>query len=428
MTVPIPAVSDALSQQPPEPYRVLVVDDDALLLQAQGAVLQRAGMAVRTLSEPLRFLGAVEEFAPEVVVLDVYMADANGLELAAALRERSQHIPILFLSSETDTALQLQALGLGGDDFLVKPVSPNHLVAAVTARVRRARESLAVQQRLENALYEREREHLALNHHAIVSIADLAGNITYVNQKFCEVSGYARDELIGKNHRILKSNEHSPEFYRNLWHTIAGGQVWQGEICNRRQDGSVYWVASTITPFLGSDDKATCYEDLQRHFRGESETYFNEHRMRCKDGSYKWILDRGMVVERQVDGSPLRVIGTHSDITQRKRAELALAERERQLREAQALARLGSWSTDAGTGKMTWSDEVYVIFGYDPNTYSPDLANYYRDIVHPADVLSVQREEQAAYASNRRHHYSAVAHNSSGNFPYDRARHRACTC
>ena len=90
----------------------------------------------------------------------------------------------------------------------------------------------------------------AIDQHAIISIANAAGDIIDVNDKFCEISGYSRDELIGKNHRLLKSAEHSPAFFRQMWMTITSGKVWQGEICNLNKQGQEYWVRSTIIPFL----------------------------------------------------------------------------------------------------------------------------------------------------------------------------------
>lgn len=89
---------------------------------------------------------------------------------------------------------------------------------------------------------------------AIYSETDLHGTITHVNDHFCAISGYSRDELIGTNHRLLNSGQHPPEFFRNLWHTISQGETWKGEICNRRKDGSLYWVNSTIVPI--KDDQA----------------------------------------------------------------------------------------------------------------------------------------------------------------------------
>lgn len=92
-----------------------------------------------------------------------------------------------------------------------------------------------------------------LDQHAIVSIADAAGNITYVNDKFCQVSKYSKDELIGQNHRILKSGMHDAKFFDDMRLTISSGHHWEGEVCNRNKDGGLYWVETTIVPSLDED-------------------------------------------------------------------------------------------------------------------------------------------------------------------------------
>jgi two-component system, sensor histidine kinase and response regulator len=110
-----------------------------------------------------------------------------------------------------------------------------------------------VSQRLLEQHHDLSSQKFALDQHAIVSITDLQGTITYANDRFCAISGYTAAELVGQSHRIVQSGHHPREFFEAMWHTITQGQVWNGEVKNRRKDGSFYWVAATIVPLLGTD-------------------------------------------------------------------------------------------------------------------------------------------------------------------------------
>tara|TARA_R110000796_G_scaffold162592_1_gene279372 strand:- start:10786 stop:13173 length:2388 start_codon:yes stop_codon:yes gene_type:complete len=192
----------------------------------------------------------------------------------------------------------------------------------------------------------------ALNYTAAVSTTDSKGIITFVNTLFCNVSGYSQNELLGKNHNLLKSKQHSDHFFQSLWQTISNGRPWKGEICNLNKSGEAYWVQTSIIPFKNKRGKIEGYTSIQVEITGSKEA------------------QDSIVNEEQ------------------------FRKNEFNLNQAQKIARIGSFDTTHSTKEIWWSNELYTLFGLSPDNFTPQRDSFYK-LLHPEDQLSFEKLVQS---------------------------------
>lgn len=153
------------------------------------------------------------------------------------------------------------------------------------------------EQLAKRSLEELKLQKFALDKHAIVAVTDIQGYITYANSKFCEISGYSQEELIGRDHAILNSGYHPKGFFKDMYHRVARGDIWHAEVCNRAKNGHLYWVDTTISPYIGENGKPQSYISIrsditQRVMAEEKSNYLALYDALTELPNRRLLLDR----------------------------------------------------------------------------------------------------------------------------------------
>jgi PAS domain S-box-containing protein len=227
-----------------------------------------------------------------------------------------------------------------------------------------------------------------------VVITDRNGKIVYVNPAFERLTGYRAAEAVGNSPRVIKSGLHDNDFYKNLWDTILMGEVFTGEIANRKKSGDVFYEIKTIAPLRDARGVITHFVATGKDI---TEKKYAEEQLRL---AYQDLERR--VHERTAE---LQKVNTELDdeVRVRRDAEVALRQSQQHLNLAQEIAHLGSWQLDLVTNQLTWSDEVYRIFGMSPQQFGATYEAFLQS-VHPDDRAAVDYAYRSSILEGRDHY------------------------
>jgi len=312
-------------------FKVLLVEGNEPLSDVYKDHLSKCDFNISVITNPMHILDALDEFKPDIILIESLLHGCQVNNIVKLIRQIDSYTltPIIYLLSESNLKSQLNGHNIGCNDYFVKTSDVIILEEKIRFMARRSQLNSGFNKDYERLLREQKYYLEAMNQHDIVSSADVSGIIIDVNEKFCEISGYSREELIGKNHNLLKSGNHDEEFYSEMWNTISYGKVWHGIICNHKKHGEEYWVDSTIVPFLDEQ------------------------------------------------GKPYKYISARTDIT-------ALMKSEDRLQRSQVFANIGTWDWDITSGDIYWSDRISALFGYEDKVPLSSYASFL-NAIHPDD-------------------------------------------
>ncbi|WP_324171195.1 response regulator [Sulfurimonas sp.] len=304
---------------------ILVVDDSKLIRKHIESILNVRNYNIVEAEDAEQAFEQLKVSTINLILLDMELPGKHGLDIIREIKSipEKYSIPIIVISGKSDPELVRSSLKLGASDFIKKPFNIEEFVLKVDTAIesnRKSREILCKQQLLNE--YKD-----AVDRSTIVSKTDLKGNITYVNDKFCELSGYSESTLIGKQYNLIRHKDMSSEVFKELWKTIKNKESWFGIVKNRKKNGEAYYIDTVISPivdydgniveYIGIGTDITTIETMKEHLEDElniSEGNFQE--MYKRSSEYEKAIDVSNILSRSnVDGTITYVNQAFCDIS-----------------------------------------------------------------------------------------------------------------
>lgn len=196
----------------------------------------------------------------DLLITDINMPKINGIQLVKKIKKINPDLATIIVSAHSESKFMLEAIKLNVDNFILKPFKAQQLFEVV----KKAIDKTSLKRQNERNLLILKQYQEITNKSSIISKTDASGVITFVNENFCEISGYSKEELIGKSHNVVRHPDNSKELFKELWHTIKiKKEPWSGIIKNLAKDGKSYFVKSTIKPLLDQNNEVIEYMALR---------------------------------------------------------------------------------------------------------------------------------------------------------------------
>lgn len=241
---------------------ILIIDDNPKNIQVAANVLKATDLFnifFATSGEAGILQLEKKEYA--LILLDINMPGLDGYQTADIIKKnpKTANIPIIFLSANADQESINKGFEHGGQDYVTKPFQQHELIHRVNTHVELFLAKKALQHEVDESQVLMEQYKAAIDVSSLVSKTDLKGIITYVNEPFCKISQYTKEELMGKSHRLIKHPNTPKKVFTEMWDVITHKKIWKGTIENRAKDGSSYFVEATIIPILNHDGEIIEY-------------------------------------------------------------------------------------------------------------------------------------------------------------------------